>query len=138
MIVLGIESSCDELAFAILDHDGRSLRANVVHSQIELHAEFGGVVPELASRDHVRQLGPVLSRTLAEASMDLSAIDGIAVTCGPGLIGPLLCGVEFAKGLALASGKPLLASCTTLLASGKTRYLNAFFLLFVFKCFDNL
>ncbi len=108
MIVLGIESSCDELAFAVLDSDGRTLRASVVHSQIELHAQFGGVVPEVASRDHVVRLGPVLRSALDEANLALTDLDGIAVTAGPGLIGPLLCGVEFAKGLALALDRPLI------------------------------
>lgn len=108
MRVLGIESSCDELACAVLDRDGRSLLSNVVHSQVDLHAQFGGVVPEVASRDHVRRLGPVLERALSEAGITIADIDGISVTAGPGLIGSLLCGVEFAKGLALATGKPLL------------------------------
>lgn len=107
MRVLGIESSCDELAFALLDRDGRTLLANVVHSQVDLHAPFGGIVPEISSRDHVRRLGPTFQRTLEEAKVGVEAIDGIAVTSGPGLIGSLLVGVEFAKGLALATGKPL-------------------------------
>jgi N6-L-threonylcarbamoyladenine synthase len=106
--ILGIESSCDELACAILDRDGRTLLANVVHSQVDLHAPFGGIVPELASRDHVRRLGAVLDRALADAGIALDEIDGIAVTAGPGLIGSLLCGLEFAKGLALAARKPLI------------------------------
>ena len=108
MRVLGIESSCDELAMAVLDHDGRTLLANVVHSQVEVHRAFGGVVPEVASRDHVRRLQPVLQETLRRAELELSDIDAIAVTAGPGLIGSLLCGVEFAKGLALATGRTLL------------------------------
>lgn len=106
--VLGIESSCDELALAVLDRDGRTLLANVVHSQVEVHRPFGGVVPEVASRDHVRRLHPVLFETLRRADLALKDIDAIAVTAGPGLIGSLLCGVEFAKGLSLASGRPLL------------------------------
>jgi N6-L-threonylcarbamoyladenine synthase len=108
MRVLGIESSCDELACAVLDTDGRTVLASVVHSQIEVHARFGGVVPEIASRDHVRQLGPVLQETLRRAELSLHDVDGIAVTAGPGLIGSLLCGVQFAKGLALAANKPLI------------------------------
>ena len=108
MRVLGIESSCDELAMAILDKDGRTLVANVVHSQVEVHRPFGGVVPEVASRDHVRRLQPVLDETLRRANLSIDAIDAIAVTAGPGLIGSLLCGVEFAKGLALATGRTLL------------------------------
>lgn len=106
--VLGIESSCDELAIAVLDRDGKTVLSNVVHSQVELHARYGGIVPELASRDHVRRLEAVFQRALEIAGVGLSTIDGIAVTAGPGLIGSLLCGVEFAKGLALATGKPLL------------------------------
>ena len=108
MRVLGIESSCDELACAILDSDGRTLVANIVHSQVQVHRQFGGVVPEVASRDHVRRLHPVLREALTQANMRLEEIDAIAVTAGPGLIGSLLCGVEFAKGLALATGRPLL------------------------------
>ena len=93
---------------AVLDHDGRTLLANVVHSQVEVHRPFGGVVPEVASRDHVRRLQSVLDATLERANLTLGAMDGIAVTAGPGLIGSLLCGVEFAKGLALATGRPLI------------------------------
>jgi N6-L-threonylcarbamoyladenine synthase len=106
--VLAIESSCDELAIAILERDGKTLLANVVHSQVELHARYGGIVPELASRDHVARLEPVLEKALTTAGVKLSTIDAFAVTSGPGLIGSLLCGVEFAKGLALAAEKPLL------------------------------
>lgn len=108
MIVLGIESSCDELAAAVLDHDGTTVRSSVVHSQVELHAKFGGIVPEVASRDHVRRLGPVVSRALEDAGVGFDELDGIAVTAGPGLIGPLLCGVECAKGIALATGAKLI------------------------------
>ena len=108
MIVLGIESSCDELACAVLAADGRTVRSSVIHSQVEMHARFGGVVPEVASRDHVRRLGPVLAAALEQAETPLEAIEGIAVTAGPGLIGSLLCGVEFAKGLALGANKPLI------------------------------
>jgi N6-L-threonylcarbamoyladenine synthase len=106
--VLGIESSCDELACAVLAPDGRTVRSSVVHSQVELHAQFGGVVPEVASRDHVKRLIPVLTQALTEAEVTLAEIDGVAVTAGPGLIGSLLCGVEFAKGLVVATGKPLI------------------------------
>ncbi len=108
MITVGIESSCDELAVAVLDRDGVTLRSSVIHSQVELHADFGGVVPELASRDHVRRLGSVFRKALQEAEISVSEIEGIAVTSGPGLIGPLLCGVEFAKGIAAATKKPLI------------------------------
>src|SRR5687767_6244208 len=107
MIVLGIESSCDEMAAAVLGSDGKLL-SSVVHSQAELHARYGGVVPEVAARDHVRYVGEVISRALDQAQVDVFHLDGIAVTAGPGLIGPLLCGVEAAKGLALAAQKPLI------------------------------
>ncbi len=108
MVVLGIESSCDELACGVLADDGHTLLANVVHSQVVLHQKFGGVVPEIASRNHVAMLSTVFERTMREAEITASQLDGIAVTRGPGLIGSLLCGVEFAKGLALASKKPLI------------------------------
>lgn len=108
MRVLGIESSCDELAAAILEPDGHTLRAQVIHSQEDLHAKYGGIVPEVASRDHVRRLDAVLAETLEHAGLAVSDVDGIAVTRGPGLIGSLMCGLEFAKGLALALERPLL------------------------------
>lgn len=108
MRVLGIESSCDELSCGIVEPDGHTVSANIVHSQEALHRRFGGIVPEVASRDHVRRLESVLGQALETAGRDLSDIDGLAVTCGPGLVGSLLCGVEFAKGLALAADRPLL------------------------------
>ena len=108
MLVLGIESSCDEMAAAVLDHDGKTLRSNIVHSQAKLHSKYGGVVPEVASRDHVRSVSRVIQQALTEANTSIEEIDGIAVTAGPGLVGSLLCGVEAAKGLALAANKPLL------------------------------
>lgn len=107
MRVLGIESSCDELAMAVLEPDGQTLLANVIHSQVELHQPFGGIVPEVAARDHVRRLNSVLSAALDQSGVALDSVGGIAVTAGPGLIGPLLCGVEFAKGLAVGTHKPL-------------------------------
>jgi tRNA N6-adenosine threonylcarbamoyltransferase len=106
VLVLGIETSCDETAAAVVDGDGRVL-SDVVHSQIEVHAPYGGVVPELASRDHLRHADPVVRRALEEAKTTIADLDGIAVTCRPGLMGALLVGVEFAKGLAWASGKPI-------------------------------
>jgi N6-L-threonylcarbamoyladenine synthase len=106
MRVLGIESSCDELAIAVLEPDGVTLSASHVHSQDDLHAEFGGIVPEVASRDHVRRLDASLETTLTEAGRSVADIDAIAVTQGPGLVGSLLCGLEFAKGLSLATGRP--------------------------------
>lgn len=108
MIVLGIESSCDELAAAVLDGDGRTIRSSIVHSQVDLHSKYGGVVPELASRDHVLRVGAVITRALETAGVRPAELGGIAVTSGPGLIGALLCGVEAAKGLALAARKPLI------------------------------
>lgn len=107
LIVLGIESSCDELAAAVLDADGSTLRSSVVRSQVEIHARYGGIVPEVASRDHIRSVTHVVTSALREASVTLDEVGGIAVTSGPGLVGSLLCGVEFAKGLAVATGKPL-------------------------------
>jgi N6-L-threonylcarbamoyladenine synthase len=106
VLVLGIESSCDETAAAVVDDAGR-VRSDVVHSQVRLHAAYGGVVPELASRDHLRNVGPVVLASLHGAGVALADIDGIAVTNRPGLVGALLVGVQAAKGLAWASGKPL-------------------------------
>jgi N6-L-threonylcarbamoyladenine synthase len=106
VLVLGIESSCDETGAAIVDHEGRVL-ADVVHSQISLHAPYGGVIPELASRDHLRNVGPVVREALARANLGWEAIEGIAVTNRPGLVGALLVGVQAAKGLAWARGLPL-------------------------------
>jgi len=105
-IVLGIESSCDEMAAAIV-RDGREILASSVHGQIAVHSPYGGVVPELASRDHVRAISGVVEAALAQANVSLDAIDGIAVTAGPGLIGSLLVGLSFAKALAYARGLPL-------------------------------
>ena len=105
--ILAFESSCDELAVAILDRDGHQLLSSVIHSQIDIHAEYGGVVPEIASRDHVRRLDAVLDQALAEANLSLQeAAEAIAVTRGPGLVGCLLCGIEYSKGLAVALGRP--------------------------------
>lgn len=106
MLVLGIETSCDETAAAVVDGAGRVL-SDVVHSQVAVHAPYGGVVPELASRDHLTNAAPVVQAALESAGTTISAIDGIAVTCRPGLVGALLVGVEFAKGLAWAANKPI-------------------------------
>jgi N6-L-threonylcarbamoyladenine synthase len=106
VLVLGIESSCDETGASVVDETGRVL-CDVVHSQVKLHATYGGVVPELASRDHLRSIGPVVRQALAQAGVALADVDGIAVTNRPGLVGALLVGVQAAKGLAWASGKPL-------------------------------
>src|SRR5256886_12698418 len=106
MIVLGIESSCDETAAAVLT-DGRRILSNVVASQDALHAPYGGVVPELASRRHLEVIVPVVETALADAGVGLSDLDGIAVTRGPGLVGSLLVGGSLAKSLAYVHGKPL-------------------------------
>jgi len=108
MIVLGIESSCDETAAALVE-DGRHILSSVVSSQVAIHRPYGGVVPELASRQHVKVIIPVISQALQRADLEMSSVDGIAVTQGPGLVGSLLVGIGVAKGLAYATGKPLVA-----------------------------
>lgn len=105
MRVLGIESSCDETGIAVHDSE-RGLLAHALHSQVAMHAEYGGVVPELASRDHVRRVLPLIRRVLAEARLELADLDGIAYTQGPGLAGALLVGASVASALAVALGKP--------------------------------
>jgi N6-L-threonylcarbamoyladenine synthase len=104
--ILGIETSCDETAIGVVENGVRML-SSVVSSQVELHAAYGGVVPELASRQHVEAIIPVLDEALARASCSLQAIDAVAVTYGPGLAGALLVGFNFAKALAYARGLPL-------------------------------
>ena len=104
--ILGIESSCDETAAAVVA-DGREILSSVVASQIEIHTKYGGVVPELASREHLRQIVPVVREALAQAGMKLGEVDAIGVTEGPGLVGALLVGITYAKTLAAALGKPL-------------------------------
>jgi N6-L-threonylcarbamoyladenine synthase len=106
MNILGLESSCDETAAAVV-RDGRDILSSVVQSQIDMHALYGGVVPELACRAHIEAIVPVVDKALAQANLKLDDIDGIAVTHTPGLIGALLVGVSMAKSLALATGKPL-------------------------------
>ena len=107
-MILGIETSCDETAAGIVDADGR-LYANVVASQAKIHAEYGGVVPEVASRQHIRDIEAVVSAALKDAGCGWSDLDAVAATNGPGLAGSLLVGVNFAKGAALASGKRFVA-----------------------------
>ncbi|VAW53867.1 N(6)-L-threonylcarbamoyladenine synthase [hydrothermal vent metagenome] len=107
MIVLGIESSCDETGLAVYDSE-RGLLAHVLHSQIELHSEYGGVVPELASRDHVRYLLPLTEQVLKKANIKKSELDGIAYTSGPGLIGALMVGASTGRAMAMALGIPAL------------------------------
>jgi N6-L-threonylcarbamoyladenine synthase len=105
-VILGLETSCDETAAAVVTEDGRIL-ANVVASQAELHAPFGGVVPEVASRRHLELVSPVIREALARAEVTLEDLDTVAVTQGPGLIGALLVGLAAAKGLAWSRGLPL-------------------------------
>ncbi len=107
-LILGIESSCDETAAAVV-RSGSEVLANVVASQIALHAHYGGVVPELASREHLRNVVPVVRAAMAEARVAFADLDAIAVTEGPGLAGALLVGITYAKALALGLGKPLVA-----------------------------
>lgn len=107
MLTLGIESSCDETGLALYDSQ-RGLLAHALHSQIALHRDYGGVVPELASRDHVQRLVPLLHEVLAQSQCTLQEIDAIAVTTGPGLAGALLVGTGFAHALAFALGKPVI------------------------------
>src|SRR4028119_1163703 len=99
MLVLGIESSCDETAAAVV-RDGREMVSSVISSQIETHKRFGGVVPELASREHLDKIVPIAAEAFARAGLEKGAIDGIAVTQGPGLVGSLLVGLSFAKAMA--------------------------------------
>ena len=107
MILLGIESSCDETAAALVE-DGRTILSSVIASQVEEHKIYGGVVPEIASRRHSEAIVGVVRQALEQGGMSLSQLDGIAVTYAPGLIGALLVGVNFAKGLALSTGLPLI------------------------------
>jgi N6-L-threonylcarbamoyladenine synthase len=107
MIVLGVESSCDETGIALYDTE-RGLLAHALHSQVAMHEAYGGVVPELASRDHVRRAIPLLEQVLSESGESVSSIDAIAYTQGPGLAGALLVGASVANGLALALNKPVI------------------------------
>ncbi|MGB7338934.1 MAG: tRNA (adenosine(37)-N6)-threonylcarbamoyltransferase complex transferase subunit TsaD [Phototrophicaceae bacterium] len=105
--ILGIETSCDETAASVVI-DGRTMASNVVASQIDLHAEYGGVFPEVASRAHAEAISTVVEQAMEDAGIGYAQLDAIAVTRGPGLVGSLLVGINFAKGLALMTGKPLL------------------------------
>ncbi len=107
MLVLGIESSCDETAAAVV-RDGRVILSSVISSQIEIHKKWGGVVPEIASREHLVKIDPIVKKALEKAGVSLEEIDAIAVTQGPGLVGSLLVGVCYAKALAFCLGKPLI------------------------------
>lgn len=106
MKILGIESSCDETAAAVVE-DGRKVLSSVVATQVMEHRQYGGVVPEIASRRHAENIVPVVQKSLTDCNLTLDDIDAVAVTYAPGLIGALLVGVNFAKGLSLATGKPL-------------------------------
>lgn len=106
VITLGIESSCDETSVAVVKN-GREVLSNVINSQIKIHEKFGGVVPEIASRNHVEAISDVTKQALQEAKIELQDIDHIACTYGPGLVGALLVGVSYAKGLSYALNKPL-------------------------------
>ncbi len=108
MIVLGIETSCDETGVALYDSDA-GLRAHTLFSQVGIHAEYGGVVPEIAARDHVRKLLPLINQCLADAGLGRSDIDGVAYTAGPGLIGALLVGTATGRSIALALDRPAVA-----------------------------
>src|SRR5882672_8526005 len=105
--VLGIETSCDETACAIYDGE-RGLLAHALHTQIAMHAEYGGVVPELASRDHIRRINPLLREVLSQAGIKAQELSGIAYTAGPGLVGALMVGAAAAAGLACALDLPLI------------------------------
>ncbi len=107
MLILGIETSCDETAIALV-RDGHEVRVNKIFSQIPIHAQYGGVVPELASRNHLLKINILLKNTLEEINVTLEEVDGIAVTSGPGLVGSLLIGVSTAKALSYVFRKPLI------------------------------
>ncbi len=107
MLLLALESSCDETSAAVV-RDGRDILSNLISSQVDLHAVYGGVVPELASRRHLEVISPLVDKALADAGIDASALDGVVVTRGPGLIGALLVGLSFAKAYAYALGIPMI------------------------------
>lgn len=105
--ILAIESSCDETAAAVV-RNGREVLSNVIYSQIDLHTLYGGVVPEIASRKHIDKINQVVEKAIADSGMELKDMDAIAVTYGPGLVGPLLVGVSFAKALAYGANLPII------------------------------
>lgn len=107
IIILGIESSCDETSVAVVKN-GREVLSNVINTQISIHELYGGVVPEIASRNHVENISPVMKEALNEANIQIDDVDGIACTYGPGLVGALLVGVSYAKALSYAANKPLI------------------------------
>ena len=105
--IMGIETSCDETSVAIVKN-GREVLSNVINTQIKIHEKFGGVVPEIASRCHTEVINQIMKQALKDANITLDKIDSIAVTYGPGLVGALLVGVSYAKGLSFATEKPLI------------------------------
>ena len=107
MVILGIESTCDETAAAVLQ-DGKTVVSNVIATSVQEQALYGGVVPEIASRRHAESISGVVDKALADAGLTIGEVDGVAVTFAPGLIGAVLVGVNYAKGLAYAAGKPLI------------------------------
>ena len=109
IIVLGIETSCDETSVSVVKN-GREVLSNVINSQIDIHTKYGGVVPEIASRCHIEVINQITKEALKEAKIELKDIDVISCTYGPGLVGALLVGVSYAKGLAFANNKPLVRS----------------------------
>ncbi len=108
-VVLGIETSCDETSAAVVI-DGKEIRSNIVSSQIDIHAQYGGIFPEIASRAHIEQIYPVVEQALHKADLTLDSVDAIAVTRGPGLAGSLVVGVNMAKGLAIGRGLPIIGA----------------------------
>lgn len=106
VMILGIESSCDETSISVV-RNGREILSNIINSQIKIHEEFGGVVPEIASRCHVETINQIMKKALSEADITIEDVDAIAVTEGPGLVGALLVGISYAKGLSFVTGKPL-------------------------------
>lgn len=106
VLILAIESSCDETAAAVVKN-GREVLSNVIYTQIALHTQFGGVVPEIASRKHIEKINQVIEQALAEAGVTLAELSAVAVTYGPGLVGALLVGVAEAKAISFATGLPL-------------------------------
>ena len=107
IIILGIESSCDETSVAVVKN-GREVLSNVINTQISIHELYGGVVPEIASRNHVQNISPVMKEAIKEANIKIEDVDAIACTYGPGLVGALLVGVSYAKALSYAANKPLI------------------------------
>ncbi len=108
MNILGIDTSCDDTSAAVVV-EGRKILSNIVHSQVKLHHPHGGVVPELASREHLRNIMPVVQEALAKAGTGMGDIDGLAVTVGPGLVGSLLVGLYYAKAMSYVNGLPMAA-----------------------------